>query len=158
MIGMYPGSFDPFHEGHLQIIQKAAKLFEKVLVVVTKNISKNPRKSFEHRIIKIKAATKDLNNVEILINENQLTADFAKSYNANFLIRGIRNSDDMDYEIKLADGNKLIEPDLDTVFFISDLPLRKVSSSILEEIEIYQKNHREGKNVHNKSDRKIIKK
>ncbi|AGR41577.1 pantetheine-phosphate adenylyltransferase [Spiroplasma taiwanense] len=140
---IYPGSFNPFHEGHLNILKKASKLFDEIIIVVTKNINKDLEPDLQARVDLIEKMTKNINNKKIALNINQLTADFAKERNINYLIRGIRDIDTLDYEIQLYDGNKLIYPELETVFFISDLGSRKVSSTFLKEIENYKK---DGKN------------
>ncbi|WP_339020678.1 pantetheine-phosphate adenylyltransferase [Spiroplasma endosymbiont of Atherix ibis] len=135
---IYPGSFDPFHEGHLNILLKATKLFDEVILVVTKNISKNNSLDLVQRVDKIKLKIKHLKNVKIEINQNQLTANFAKERKINYIVRGIRDSQTLDYEIELHDGNKSIYSELETVLFLSDNENRKVSSSLLKEIEKYK--------------------
>ncbi|AUB32050.1 pantetheine-phosphate adenylyltransferase [Spiroplasma floricola] len=135
---IYPGSFDPFHDGHLNILLKAAKLFDEVILVVTKNISKDKNPDLVQRIEKIKSKIRYLDNVKIEINQNQLTANFAKERKINYIVRGIRDSQTLDYEIELHDGNKSIYSELETVLFLSDNENRKVSSSLLKEIEKYK--------------------
>ncbi|WP_338971657.1 pantetheine-phosphate adenylyltransferase [Spiroplasma endosymbiont of Panorpa germanica] len=139
MIGIYSGSFDPIHQGHLEIIYKALKVFDEIWVVVTKNINKPNQTNLDERVTHIEKFLAKVNNVKVLKNEHQLTADFAKEHNVNFLVRGLRNSDDLKYEIMLADGNKSVNANIETVFFISDLPTRQLSSSIIKEINSYQK-------------------
>ncbi|WP_342258840.1 pantetheine-phosphate adenylyltransferase [Spiroplasma endosymbiont of Dioctria linearis] len=135
---IYPGSFDPFHEGHLNILVKATKLFDEVIVVITKNISKNENPDLKYRIEKIKSMIKGLKNVKIEINENELTAYFAKQREIKYIVRGIRDSQTLNYEIELYDGNKSIYDELETVLFLSDNKNRKVSSTLLKEIEKYK--------------------
>ncbi|WP_338984848.1 pantetheine-phosphate adenylyltransferase [Spiroplasma endosymbiont of Diplazon laetatorius] len=135
---IYPGSFDPFHDGHLNILTKASKLFDEVIVTVTKNISKDSNPDLSKRVEKIKSMTKHLDNVVVEINENQLTAEFARSKNVGYIVRGIRDAQTLEYEIELYDGNKSIYKELETVLFLSDNEKRKVSSSLLKEIEQYK--------------------
>ncbi|AGR42442.1 pantetheine-phosphate adenylyltransferase [Spiroplasma diminutum] len=135
---IYPGSFDPFHEGHLNILLKASKLFDEVIIVITKNIAKNSNPDLKSRVDKIKLMTKDIKNVKIEINENQLTAEFAKNRDVQYVVRGIRDAQTLEYEIELNDGNKSLFKDLETVLFLSDNENRKISSSLLKEIEKYK--------------------
>ncbi|AXK51406.1 pantetheine-phosphate adenylyltransferase [Spiroplasma alleghenense] len=138
MIGIYSGSFDPIHEGHIEIINKALKVFNEVWVVVSKNINKDCQTSLDDRVKMIEKQLINFKNIKVMKNEDKLTADFARENNINFLIRGLRNSDDLKYEIMLADGNKSVYPEIETVFFISDLPVRQLSSSIIREINAYK--------------------
>ncbi|QHX36974.1 pantetheine-phosphate adenylyltransferase [Spiroplasma sp. BIUS-1] len=135
---IYPGSFNPFHDGHLNILTKASKLFDEVIVVVTKNISKNSNPDLEERLEKIKLLTKDLKNIKIETNQDKLTADFAREKDIHYIVRGIRDTKTLDYEIELYDANKSIYEDLETVYFLSDNESRQVSSTLLKEIEKYK--------------------
>ncbi|AUM62958.1 pantetheine-phosphate adenylyltransferase [Spiroplasma monobiae] len=139
-IAIYPGSFNPFHEGHLNILTKASNLFDEIIIVVTKNITKDLNPNLLGRIKKIEQLTNNLSNVKIEINENKLTAEFAKERGIKYIIRGIRDSKTLDYEVELHDANKSIFKDLETVLFLSDNENRKISSTLLKEIEKYNEN------------------
>ncbi|AOG60775.1 phosphopantetheine adenylyltransferase [Spiroplasma helicoides] len=139
MIAIYPGSFNPFHEGHLDILKKALNLFSKIYIVVSKNILKDSNPDLKQRINSIVDLTKHYNNCEVILNENKLTADIAKELDAKFLIRGVRNIEDFKYEVELADANKFLNKDLETIIFISDSDRREISSTRLKEIEEYKR-------------------
>ncbi|ADR24301.1 pantetheine-phosphate adenylyltransferase [Mycoplasma leachii PG50] len=136
---IYPGSFNPFHKGHLNILKKAILLFDKVYVVVSKNVNKSLDPDLQSRVENIKNLIKDFDNVEIIINENKLTTTIAKELNACFIIRGLRSQTDFEYEIKYYDGFKSLDPNIEVVYFISDYDKRSLSSTILREIEFYKK-------------------
>ncbi|WP_338969758.1 pantetheine-phosphate adenylyltransferase [Spiroplasma endosymbiont of Labia minor] len=138
MIAIYPGSFDPFHDGHMKIISKALKLFSKIYVVVTNNINKVHRTQIDLRFQKVKKILAHMSVVEVIINSDDLTSNVAKKYNANFMIRGIRNGEDLQYEIELSDANKMMNKDLETILFISDVDVRNISSTFISEIELYK--------------------
>ncbi|UKS54317.1 pantetheine-phosphate adenylyltransferase [Mycoplasma feriruminatoris] len=135
---IYPGSFNPFHKGHLNILKKASLLFDKLYIVVTKNVNKSLDPDLNSRVENIKNLTKDLKNVEIIINENELTTNIAKKLNASFIIRGLRSQADFEYELKYYDGFKSLDPNIEVVYFVSDADKRSLSSTILREIEFYK--------------------
>ncbi|ATX70570.1 pantetheine-phosphate adenylyltransferase [Spiroplasma clarkii] len=139
MKAIYPGSFNPFHEGHLQILKKARKIFDLVYLVISKNIFKDITPDLESRIAAIKASTSGMTGVEIIINEDKLTAELAAELGVDFIIRGIRDKDDLEYEMEISDANKTLNPGLETVIFIADSPTRKISSTRLKEIQAYRK-------------------
>lgn len=138
MKAIYPGSFDPFHEGHLEVLKKACKLFEVVYIVITKNIFKNTNPNLSSRRSQIEESVKGLGNCIVLENKDVLTGEFARNLGANYLIRGIRDKSDLDYEIELADANKKIFHDLETILFIADTNKREISSTRLKEINDYK--------------------
>ena len=135
---IYPGSFDPFTNGHLDIVRKAAGLFEKVYVVLGVNQTK--RRSFEAEQMKqaITQALADakLRHCEVCICDG-LVAEFARSKGADYMIRGLRNNMDYNYEENIAEVNKLINPALEYVYFRADNIA--VSSSMVKELLSYQK-------------------
>lgn len=135
---IYPGSFDPMHEGHIEIVQKACELFDKLYIVVTKNINKNHKDLIENRVIKVKEQLQHFENVEVMINENRLTGDIAKDLEIKYLVRGLRDSNDLKYEIELADANKMYHPEIETIFFVSSIEKRNISSTLLKELEHYK--------------------
>ncbi|EOA07582.1 Phosphopantetheine adenylyltransferase [Mycoplasma yeatsii 13926] len=137
-IAIYPGSFDPFHDGHLNIVKKASSLFDKLIIVVSKNINKSSLLSFEKRIEIITNLTKDFKNISVIANKDQLTTDIAKKLNAKYIVRGLRSQQDFDYELNYYDGFKSLDPNIEIVYFISDVEKRQLSSSAIKEIQFYK--------------------
>lgn len=136
---IYPGSFDPFHEGHLDVLKKALKLFTYVYIVVTKNINKNSKSSFDERVKIVKNKIKEIRNVTVIKNENDLTVNIAHELGAKFIIRGLRDEKDFENELDFYDGNKFLDNEIEIVYFISETSNRKLSSTIIREIEFYKK-------------------
>lgn len=136
---IYAGTFDPITNGHLDIIQRSAALFGKVIVAVAKNPSKQPLFSLEQRIELVKKSCQGLNNIEV-IGFSGLLADFAKQHNAAALVRGVRGADDIDYEIQLAQLNDKLANPLETIFFPPSVQWRYLSSTMVREIYRHQGN------------------
>ena len=132
-IAIYPGSFDPVTLGHVDIITRASKIFDKVLVAVLINPSKNPAFSLEERISFLKKALKDFNNIEISSFDG-LLADYAKNKSATAIVRGLRGTSDFEYEFQMSVINRKLNHDLDTVFLASSLQNMCLSSSVVKEI------------------------
>lgn len=131
--GLYPGSFDPISCGHLDIIERAASLFDVVHVAVLKNSSKKGFFSTEERINFIKKSTAHLDNIKISSFEG-LTVNYAKEVGANALIRGLRAVSDFEYEFQLASINNKLYKDVETVFFMTSTKYSFLSSSIIKEV------------------------
>ena len=117
---MFVGSFDPFHQGHLKILNKALKLFDLIYVVVSYNNEKPTASSLQKRFELVKKKLQNFSNIEVLINQNELTADLAKKLDVQFLLRSARNNFDFQYELELAAGNNSINKDLETILIIPD--------------------------------------
>lgn len=117
---IYPGSFDPLHEGHVSIIKKALKLFDVVYVVVTNNPEKTNQTDIGERLDKVKSLLAGFSGVVVDINENEMTADFAKNRDVSFLIRSARNQTDFNYELELAVANKHLNKTLETIIIVPD--------------------------------------
>ena len=132
-IGVYPGSFDPVTNGHLDIIKRGAILFDKLYVVVPKNIQKHTLFSTEERVELLKEVVKDLPNV-IVTSTDQLTVNFAKSVNANAMLRGLRMVSDFEYELQLATLNHHLNEEIETIFIMSSHEFYFLSSSSVKEI------------------------
>ena len=130
---IYPGSFDPITEGHLDIIKRAAKSFDTLYVVIMRNPSKKYTFSEEERLNLIKKCVKNLKNVKVLIGEG-LTVEFAKKINCNVIIRGIRAVTDYEAELALATSNMMLNDKIETYFLVSRPELSFLSSSIAKEI------------------------
>ena len=134
-IAVFPGSFDPITKGHVNIVMRSLPLFDKVVVAIGNNSSKKYSFTFEERIQWIRDVFKNEPKVEA--SEFQgLTVNFAKSIGARYLIRGIRTAADFDYEKTIAQLNKSMAPELDTICIISDPDLSHISSTIVREIVI----------------------
>ncbi|EAC5385833.1 pantetheine-phosphate adenylyltransferase, partial [Listeria monocytogenes] len=110
-IALFPGSFDPMTNGHLNLIERSAKLFDEVIIGVFINTSKQTLFTPEEKKYLIKEATKEMPNVRVIMQETQLTVESAKSLGANFLIRGIRNVKDYEYEKDIAKMNQHLAPE-----------------------------------------------
>ena len=135
-VAVYPGSFDPVTLGHLDIIERSAKIMDKVIVGVLKNNSKTPLFSVEERVKMLEEATKDIPNVEVKAFGG-LTVEFARECGANALVRGLRAITDFEYELQIAQLNRVIAPDIDTVFLTTNLKYAYLSSSSVKEVAAY---------------------
>ena len=135
-IAIYPGSFDPLTNGHLDIITRSSKLFDKVLVTVLTNSTKQPLFSVEERLDLIRRTTKHLHNVEVE-SFSGLLVNFAKEKNCSVLIKGLRVVSDFEYEFQMALANKSQMPELETLFLPSAQEYMFLSSSIVKELARY---------------------
>ncbi|KAF0820241.1 MULTISPECIES: pantetheine-phosphate adenylyltransferase [unclassified Cytobacillus] len=135
-IAVCPGSFDPITYGHLDIIKRAAKVFEQVYVVVLNNSSKKPLFSVEERIQLIEEVTKDLNNVKVDSFQG-LLMDYAQSVNANAVIRGLRAVSDFEYEMQITSMNRVLNDEVETFFIMTNNQYSFLSSSIVKEVAKY---------------------
>lgn len=135
-IAVYPGSFDPLTNGHLDIITRSSKLFDKVIVTVLTNSSKQPLFSVEERLTLIRRTTKHLPNVEVE-SFSGLLVDFAKEKNCNVLIKGLRVVSDFEYEFQMALANKSLMPNVETMFLPTAQEYMFLSSSIVKELARY---------------------
>lgn len=133
-IAVFPGSFDPITNGHLDILKRAIPLFDKIIVLVAINESKKENFTLEERTQMIKEATKEFNNVEVDFYDG-LTVDYAKNHGATYLIRGIRNTSDYDYELELYKANKTLNNSIETVFFMASDDYSLISSSKINELK-----------------------
>lgn len=138
-IVIYAGTFDPITNGHLDIIRRAASLFDKVIVAVAKNSSKQPMFSLEERTALVEQSCQALANVQA-VSFSGLLADFAKQHQATALVRGIRGSDDLEYEIQLAQLNDKLAHGLETIFLPPSVEWRYLSSTMVREIHKHQGN------------------
>lgn len=132
-IGVYPGTFDPITNGHLDIIKRAHQLFDKLYIVVPVNMGKSALFTTDERVILIKEVLKDLNDIEV-VSTDKLTVDFASSVNATAMVRGLRMVSDFDYELQLATINKKLNSQIETVFIMSSHEYSFLSSSAVKEI------------------------
>lgn len=131
-IAIYPGSFDPITNGHLDILERATKIFDKVIILVAINPNKKSRFSVEERMAMIKEA---INNPKVEVDAYEgLTIEYAIKHNANHLIRGLRAVTDFDYEFQLASANDFIDESIDTVFLMSRKEKSFINSSMIVEL------------------------
>lgn len=130
---LYPGSFDPLTNGHLDIIQRASKLFDRLIIGVGTNTSKAPLFMTDEKINLIKIVTKDFKNVEV-IEISGLTVDAMDGLQANYLVRGLRNENDYLYERDIAEMNRSLRPDLETVILMAHHENQNIASSMIKEI------------------------
>lgn len=133
---VYPGSFDPITNGHLDIIKRASRLYDRVIVGVLNNASKNPVFTAEERKNMIDEATKGIDNVSCDIFSG-LLVDFAKLNHASVIIKGLRTVADFEYEFQMALLNKALNPEYETVFMMTDSKFSYISSSMVKEVAKY---------------------
>ena len=132
-IAIYPGSFDPFTNGHLDILKSGSEIFDKVIIAVSYNLNKKGFLSVDERVELIKKSVSNLKNVEVDTFEG-LTVEYAKRKGANVLLRGLRTSFDFEYELQLSQTNNALYGDLKTVFLITKPEYNFISSSMVREI------------------------
>ena len=130
---VFSGSFDPITKGHENIILKAMPLFDDIIVAIGENIMKKNAFSLEQRLQWIKDVFADCPKVKVAHYEG-LTVDFCKSVGAEFIIRGLRGSADLEYEATIAEANKKICPEIETVFLLTEPSLRCVSSTVVRDL------------------------
>ena len=130
---IYPGTFDPVTNGHLDIIARAAKLYYKVIVAVAVNSNKTPLFSIEQRVALLEQVTTEFANVNIIGFDN-LLVDCAKQQGANVVLRGLRAISDFEYEFQLATMNRRLSPELETMFLTPAEQYEFISSSMIKEI------------------------
>lgn len=137
---IYPGSFYPFTVGHLDILEQAKDLFDEVIVFFAKNSNKKNNDDYINLIVENqKQKLKDYYGVNV-VEGDKMTIDVAKEYDCNYIIRGLRNTQDFEYEKNIANLNKIISPHLTTVFLLSSKPIyENISSSFIREMIKYGK-------------------
>lgn len=136
-VAVYPGSFDPITNGHLNIIKRASKLYDKLIVGVLDNINKNPLFSAAERKEMIDAEIKDLPNVSCDVFSG-LLVDFAKQNGASVIVKGLRTVADFEYEFQMALLNKALNPEYETMFMMTDSKYSYISSSMVKEVAKYK--------------------
>ncbi|GAF39071.1 hypothetical protein FC83_GL002476 [Agrilactobacillus composti DSM 18527 = JCM 14202] len=136
-IGLFPGSFDPFTNGHLATVKKALKIFDKLYIAVSTNTGKTALFTTPEKVALIKGATEGLDRVEVIAAPRKLTVDLAVELKAQALIRGLRNTADFEYEAGVAQMNKAQNADIETVFFMADQKYTFISSSMIKEVAAF---------------------
>ena len=132
-IAVYPGTFDPITNGHADLIQRAAKLFDKVVVSVAESPKKQPMLSLETRVALVREVTEHLDNI-IIVGFDCLLAELLEQQNANIIVRGLRAVSDFEYEFQLAAMNRHLTPDVESIFLTPAEHLSFVSSTLIREI------------------------
>lgn len=135
-IAICPGSFDPVTKGHVDILERSSKLFDKVIAVVLVNPTKTPTFTTEERVELIKRVTKHIPNLEV-DSYTGLVADYAKMKNAHTLIKGLRAVTDFEYEFQQALTNKILNPELETMFMMTNQKYMYLSSTIVRQIAAF---------------------
>ena len=132
-IAIYPGSFDPITNGHIDLIHRACKLFDEVIIAITQNANKTSLLSIDERIESVEASIKSINNTYVL-GFDSLLVDFARDHNAQIIIRGLRAVSDFEYEFQLSGMNKRLNPRIETLFMTPSEEFANISSSLVREI------------------------
>ncbi|KGJ92653.1 Phosphopantetheine adenylyltransferase [Colwellia psychrerythraea] len=134
---IYPGTFDPVTNGHSDLIVRASKLFSEVIIGVASSPSKKPRFDLEQRVAMLEQVTQDLTNVTV-VGFSGLLVDFAKQYQAKVLIRGLRAVSDFEYEFQLANMNRRLSSELESVFLTPAEENSFISSTLVKEVALHQ--------------------
>ena len=133
-IAVYPGSFDPITNGHLDILRRSLKVFDQVILLLATNGAKKGRFSNEEKLALMKEATKDIPGV-LVDSYDGLTVDYCRQHGAKAIIRGLRAVTDFEYEFQLAAANHFVNPDVDMVFFMATTATTFISSSAVDELQ-----------------------
>jgi pantetheine-phosphate adenylyltransferase len=137
-IGIYPGTFDPITLGHMDIIERGAKLVDELIIGVTTNAAKSPMFSDDERIAMVKREVAGIGDDSIrVIGFDSLLVDFADEMGAGTVIRGIRGVTDFEYEYQLTGMNRQLNHDVETVFLMADISLQHIASRLVKEVAIY---------------------
>ena len=136
-IALFPGSFDPYTKGHEDIVLRGLKVFDKIIISIGHNTKKHKRYfEINEMVEKINMLYQDNPNISVAIY-NELTADFAKKHGADYMLRGLRNTTDFEYENSIAQINANLNPNLETVFLITSPEYAYINSSIIREVHQY---------------------
>ena len=132
-IAIYPGSFDPITNGHLDLVKRASKLFDVVIIAITQNANKSSFLSIDQRVDAVNKSITPLNNTRVL-SFDSLLVDFAREHGAQIIIRGLRAVSDFEYEFQLSGMNKRLNPGIETLFMTPSEEFANISSSLVREI------------------------
>ena len=135
-VAIYPGSFDPITSGHLNIVRRAASIFDRLVVCVMVNAGKTPMFTLEERVDLIRKVTSDIENIEV-DSSNELLADYAKRKGSCVIVKGLRAGSDFENEFQMALINHKINPNLDTMFLTAEHQYMYLSSSTVKELGKY---------------------
>jgi pantetheine-phosphate adenylyltransferase len=134
--GVYPGTFDPIHNGHLDLIRRSLQIFDRIIVAVAPNPKKAPLFPIAERVEMLRAATRDLKNVEVEVFEG-LLADFIHRRHASAIVRGLRAISDFEHEFLMALMNRKLDSDAETVFLMPSVEYTYLTSSAIKEVASY---------------------
>jgi pantetheine-phosphate adenylyltransferase len=130
---VYPGTFDPITNGHSDLVRRASKLFDRIIVAIAKNTGKNPAFELEQRVSLVETVLKDIKNVEICAFDN-LLVEFVQQHRGDVILRGLRAVSDFEYEFQLAGMNRRLAPDVETMFLTPAEQFAYISSGLVREI------------------------
>lgn len=130
---IYPGTFDPVHMGHIDIIDRASRIFDEVIIAIAVNIDKNPLFTVEERMDLVVGAITHLKNISVMSTDG-LIADFAKKHNACGLIRGLRHVSDFEFEFQMATMNNHLNPDVSTLLMVTSDKYVHINSSMVKNV------------------------
>ncbi|MBZ7950480.1 pantetheine-phosphate adenylyltransferase [Campylobacter sp. LH-2024] len=133
MTCLYPGTFDPITNGHLDVVRRALKIFDKIIIAIAKSDHKKPYYNLEKRKKLVELATKDISNVKIITFDN-LLVDLAKEFKINTVIRGLRAVSDFEYELQIGYANHALWDEIETIYLMPSLKHAFISSSIVRSI------------------------
>ncbi|MEG0748902.1 MAG: pantetheine-phosphate adenylyltransferase [Carnobacterium sp.] len=133
-VALFPGSFDPFTNGHVDTVERAAKVFDRVVIAVATNTSKKSLFNTGEKIELIQQAVAHIGNVEVMEHSGGLTISLAQQIGADAMIRGLRNIQDFEYEMNIAAMNKLQDAEIETVILMASEKYRFLSSSLIKEV------------------------
>ena len=136
-VALFPGSFDPFTNGHYDIVIRGLKLFDEIIVAIGQNTKKQRYFPLELMIEKITETFAEEEKIKV-VTYNELTASFVKKFDARYLLRGLRNTTDFEYENSIAQVNKYLNSDLESVFLITSPEYAAINSSIIREVHRYE--------------------
>jgi pantetheine-phosphate adenylyltransferase len=135
-IAIFPGSFDPFTKGHEDVVNRSLNIFDEVIIAIGHNTKKSRYFDIEHMTACINKAFENIDRVKVIVYD-ELTAKIAERYEANYIVRGLRNTTDFEYENSISQINKYLNLNLETVFLITSPELAPISSSIIREVHRY---------------------
>jgi pantetheine-phosphate adenylyltransferase len=136
-IALFPGSFDPLTMGHLDTIERGSKIFDELYVGIFVNTNKHSFFSVEEKVKLVKDAVAHLPNVTVISQETELTVTTAQRLGASFLLRGVRNMKDYEYEREIMEMNRHLDPNLETVFLVAKSEYSHISSSLIKEVLLF---------------------
>ena len=135
-VALFPGSFDPFTKGHYDIVIRGLKLFDEIIVAIGQNTKKQRYFPLELMIEKVTETFQNEDKIKV-VTYNELTASFVKKFDARYLLRGLRNTTDFEYENSIAQVNRYLNADLESVFLITSPEYAAINSSIIREVHRY---------------------
>ncbi|HPJ00927.1 MAG TPA: pantetheine-phosphate adenylyltransferase [Enterococcus sp.] len=136
-IALFPGSFDPLTMGHLDTIERGSKIFDELYVGIFVNTNKHSFFSVEEKVKLVNDAVAHLPNVTVISQETELTVTTAQRLGASFLLRGVRNMKDYEYEREIMEMNRHLDPNLETVFLVAKTEYSHISSSLIKEVLLF---------------------